>query len=89
MKKYIINFTKSAAKEYRKLPLNIKSKVALAVDQLALDPRPTGVKKLVGSNNLYRVRVGDYRIVYEIYDNQLIILITRLRHRKDVYKFHE
>lgn len=54
--------------------------------QLQQNPRPSGVVKLKGDHQLYRVRIGDYRIVYIIDDNDKLIKITRIRHRQDVYK---
>jgi mRNA interferase RelE/StbE len=60
--------------------------VGESLDQLQQDPRPSGVVKLQGEDQLYRVRVGDYRIVYTIDDHDKIIKITRIRHRQDVYK---
>lgn len=53
---------------------------------LADDPRPTGVVKLAGDDNLWRIRIGNYRVVYEIYDDQLIVLVLRVAHRKDIYR---
>lgn len=58
-------------------------RVVAAVSDLSNDPRPQGVKKLVGSEHSYRIRVGDYRVVYEIFENRLVIEIVRVRHRKD------
>jgi mRNA interferase RelE/StbE len=60
--------------------------VGESIDQLQQDPRPSGVVKLQGEDQLYRVRVGDYLIVYTIDDHDKIIKITRIRHRQDVYK---
>ncbi len=56
------------------------------MDGLAVNPRPKGVKKLSGLDDLYRIRVGDYRIVYQIHDDRLIVLVVRIGHRKDVYR---
>ena len=56
------------------------------MDALAANPRPKGVKKLSGPDDLYRIRVGDYRIVYQIHDDRLIVLVVRIGHRKDVYR---
>ncbi len=57
-----------------------------AIDGLAIDPRPSGVVKLSGEENLYRVRAGDYRIVYSIQDAALLVLIVKVGDRKDVYR---
>lgn len=56
------------------------------VQSLSEDPRPSGVRKLKGAERSYRIRSGDYRIVYEIQDDALIVVIVRVRHRKDVYR---
>jgi mRNA interferase RelE/StbE len=84
--KYRITFKTSAAKEFRRLPTEIKQRLSLIIDELSQNPRPLGVVKLQGNDNLYRVRIGDYRVVYEIDDSAKLIRITRVRHRKDVYR---
>lgn len=86
MASYRIEWKNSAYKELQKLPQQVISKTVAAVADLANNPYPTGVKKLVGSEHTYRIRVGDYRVIYEIIENRLIIEIVRVRHRKDVYK---
>ena len=55
------------------------------VEELASNPRPAGVKKLVSEDNLYRVRVGEYRAVYQIRDRELVVLIVKVGHRREVY----
>ena len=86
MNDYSLRFKSSAAKEFRNLSSEIKQRVGLAVEELSQKPRPNGVVKLQGDDKLYRIRVGDYRIVYEIDDPEKLIQITRIRHRSDVYK---
>lgn len=86
MASYQIEWKNSAYKELQKLPRPIITKVVAVVADLSNDPYPSGVKKLIGSERSYRIRVGDYRIVYEIIENKLIIEIVRVRHRKDVYR---
>ena len=83
---YRIEWTRSAAKELRKLPRQMIPKIVAAVDNLTSNPYPQGVRKLVGTENSYRIRVGDYRILYNIIENRLIVEIIRVGHRKDVYK---
>lgn len=61
-------------------------RIASAIDALADDPRPSGCKKLVGSEHTYRIRVGDYRIVYDIQGAKLVVSVIRVRHRRDVYR---
>lgn len=86
MASYKIEWKNSAYKELQKLPRPMIVKVVAAVSDLANDPFPRGVKKLVGSEYTYRIRIGDYRVVYEVFENKLIIGIVRVRHRKDVYR---
>ena len=86
MSKYQIKFKSSAAKEFKKLPSLIKRRIQEAVNQLTENPRPSGVVKLKGDDRLFRIRLGEYRIVYEIDDSAKLVRVTRVRHRKDVYR---
>jgi mRNA interferase RelE/StbE len=86
MASYSIRWKKSAQKEFRNLQTKERIAILAAVEALAENPRKQGVKKLVGSDYSYRVRVGNYRIVYEIIDQVLTIEIIRVRHRKSVYE---
>jgi mRNA interferase RelE/StbE len=83
---YIINVKKSAQKELSAIPVNFQTKIIDAIDGLATNPRPDGVKKLKLSKSLWRIRVGDYRIIYSIEDEILILEIQKIGHRKDVYR---
>jgi mRNA interferase RelE/StbE len=76
----------SAAKAIRNLDRDTQRRVIRLLDALAADPRPGGVVKLAGHANLWRVRIGDYRVVYEIHDDRLVVLVVRVAHRKDVYR---
>lgn len=78
-----VEFTPAAAREFRKLPSAIKARVGQKIDQLAEAPRPDGVKKL--SDGSYRIRVGDYRVLYQIHDARLLIVVIRVRNRRDAY----
>lgn len=82
---YEIIITKSIQKQLDNLPDNIQERVYEKIAQLAEEPRPDGVVKLKGYENEYRIRVGDYRLRYEIQDEQLIILLLQCKHRRDVY----
>jgi mRNA interferase RelE/StbE len=86
MDTYQIEWKRSAIKELEKLPRPMISKIVSAVGNLSSNPYPQGVRKLVGSEDTYRIRIGDYRVLYNIIDNRLIIEIIRVGHRKDVYK---
>ncbi|MGB3642300.1 MAG: type II toxin-antitoxin system RelE/ParE family toxin [Rivularia sp. (in: cyanobacteria)] len=70
----------------KKLSPDIQAKIIEKLEGLAEEPRPAGVRKLQGEDNLYRVRSGDYRIIYEIQDDILLILVAKIGHRRDVYK---
>ncbi|MBG0744843.1 MAG: type II toxin-antitoxin system RelE/ParE family toxin [Cylindrospermopsis raciborskii KL1] len=83
---YKIIITKSIQKQLDNLPSNIQDRVYEKISQLAEEPRPDGVAKLKGYDNEYRIRIGDYRLVYEIQDDKLIVLILQCKHRRDVYK---
>jgi mRNA interferase RelE/StbE len=84
MKPYKINIAKKARKELDKMSDTIVEPILNAIENLAENPRPQGCKKLKGRLG-YRVRVGDYRIIYEIFDTILVIEVIDLGHRKDIY----
>ncbi len=81
---YKITISKTAQKQLDKLQDNIADRLIGAIYSLADDPRPTGCKKLKGRDG-YRIRDGDYRIIYNIFDNILLIDVIALGHRKDIY----
>ena len=83
---YRIEFKPSAAKEFSQLPKNIQKRITAKVNTLADNPRPRGVEKLEGRENRYRIRVGDYRVIYEIHDEVLLVLVVRIGHRREVYR---
>ncbi len=85
MANYKIEIKKSAAKEIAKLPKTHLKHVIDKIHLLSIDPRPDGCKKLSGDDK-YRMRAGDYRILYTIEDDRLIIYVVRVRHRKDAYR---
>lgn len=70
----------------QKLPLYVQRRIVSDVATLAYNPRPSGVVKLAGAENLWRLRIGNYRVIYEIHDDRLIVLVLRVAHRKDVYR---
>ncbi len=83
---YEIRFKKSAFKEFEKLSLNIQQNLANDIAQLADNPRPSGCKKLKGVKNSWRIRNGDYRVIYTIEDHILMIEIIKIAHRREVYE---
>lgn len=85
MEKYKITFKKSVSKDLKSVPKPDIKKILLKIDSLADNPRREGAVKLSGQD-LYRIRQGLYRIIYEIRDNELIVQVIKIGHRSDVYK---
>ncbi|MHC5855589.1 type II toxin-antitoxin system RelE family toxin [Nostoc sp.] len=83
---YTIVISKSVQKQIDDLPNDVAERVVEKIQNLALEPRPDGVVKLKGFDNEYRIRVGDYRVRYEIDDESQIVQLLQCKHRKDVYK---
>lgn len=84
--RYSITYKPSAAKALRKLDRQHQQSIIAAIDALVHDPRPDGVKKLQGDVGEYRLRVGSYRVIYDIHDGELIILVLHLGHRREIYR---
>jgi len=82
---FSIELTSSAEKELRKLQNNTKNRVINSIKSLSGNPRPSHSKKLVDSP-FYRIRIGNFRVIYRIYDRERIVIIMSIGHRKDVYK---
>jgi mRNA interferase RelE/StbE len=85
MPDYAIVFARSARKELEALDSPVIERIVMRIEALAHDPRPTGARKLRGSRNLWRVRIGDYRVVYGLDDRRRVIDIVRVRHRREAY----
>jgi mRNA interferase RelE/StbE len=83
---YTIQFKQSAARELAVLPKSIQQRIKTKIDSLALNPHPPGSAKMEGAGNVYRIRIGDYRVVYSIDRGELIVLVIRVRHRREVYR---
>ena len=83
---YRIEFTPRADSQFRDLDKSVQKRLGQRIDSLADNPRPQGVKKLAGEGDFYRARVGDYRIVYQIRDKSLLVVIVRLGHRSEIYR---
>lgn len=86
MDSYEITFARSARKELQALQRDLAERLLTAIEQLALDPRPAGCRKLRDSGDLWRIRVGDHRIVYRVDDRAKSVDIVLVRHRSDVYR---
>ena len=83
---YHIFIKRSAVKELAKIPPSIRMRIKQAIDELCTKPRPDGCRKIRGSESAYRLRVGSYRVIYEVYDQNLMVVVVRIGHRKDVYR---
>ena len=86
MSKYQVQIARRALRVLATLPRKEQQRVRAAIDLLAENPRPPGCTKLSGEDYAYRVRVGDYRIVYEVIDTRLLVHVVRIGHRREVYR---
>ena len=83
---YEIEILSKQRRQIKALPKDIQNLVRAKIRSLAGNPRPPGVKKLSGLKNLYRIRVGEYRIIYDIQDRVLVVVIVSVGHRKEIYR---
>ncbi len=83
---YQITYSRAAAKAFRSIHPQEARRIGRAIEQLAADPRPEGSITLVGGAGEMRIRIGDYRVVYDIHDDELVILVLRIAHRREVYR---
>lgn len=83
---YHVEYTPRAKRDLAALPHAVQRRIVPKVDALAQDPRPPGSKKLKGFENRWRIRVGDYRVIYEVHDEELRVLVVKIGHRSDVYE---
>ncbi|MGD9730430.1 MAG: type II toxin-antitoxin system RelE/ParE family toxin [Nitrospiraceae bacterium] len=83
---YQVRFTPAADRQLRNLDRQFQTQVFRRIEKLADDPRPPGVEKLEGEETIYRVRTGNYRILYTINDKALVVLVIRVGDRKEVYR---
>ncbi|MDJ0355723.1 type II toxin-antitoxin system RelE/ParE family toxin [Paenarthrobacter sp. PH39-S1] len=83
---YAVQIAPAAARQLRKLPPESRRRIQAAIELLAVTPRPPGTKKLAGNTGDWRIRTGDYRIVYEIHDDRLVVLVVAVGHRRGIYQ---
>lgn len=83
---YTVTYVPSAAKALRKLDRPTAQRLIRAIEGLADDPRPPGCIQLAGGDGELRIRVGDYRIIYDVVDEELLILVLKVGHRRQIYK---
>ena len=84
--KYSIEVTKTAAKTLKKIPKSDQKRIGEKIDALALELPDPGISKLKGNNPFHKARIGNYRIIYEIQNKIMVILIVKIGHRKDIYR---
>ncbi len=85
MSRYTVVLTQTAEKELRRLPAKVIEKIIVVLKSLEENPRPSGCKKLKGYKNLWRARIGDYRIIYAIEEVIMLVDVREIGHRKDIY----
>jgi mRNA interferase RelE/StbE len=83
---YRVLLERAAEKDLARLSSEIHDRVIAAIQALTPNPRPSGCRKLAGSKNDWRIRVGDYRVIYEIADEICVVRVNRVRHRREVYR---
>jgi len=83
---YEIEFKPSAEKDFSKLERDAQKRILEKIKSLASDPRPRGVEKLSGHKNRWRIRVGRFRIIYQVFEDKLVILVLRIADRKEIYR---
>lgn len=86
MASYSVELTRTAEKQLRRIAKRDRNRLVEAIRGLADRPRPHGARKLQGYDDVYRVRVGQYRVVYEILEDRVIVIVLKVGHRKDIYK---
>ena len=82
---YRVTLAPSAARQLRKFDPDVRRRIQAAIELLAVEPRPPAATQLVGGSGEWRVRTGNYRIVYEINDNELVVLVLRMGDRREIY----
>ena len=83
---YRIELTPRAERDFKSLDGSIRGRIKQRIDSLAENPHPQGIKKIEGEEELYRLRVGDYRILYQVKGKILLVLIVGIGHRRDIYR---
>ncbi len=86
MADYEVTFARSARRELEVLDRVLVVRIIVRIESLSHDPRPPGSQKLRGERDLWRIRVGDYRVVYRVDDRKRVVDVVRIRHRRDVYR---
>lgn len=83
---YEVQILPKAARQIKSLSVEVRQDITLTIQSLANEPRPIGVKKLSGEKDIYRVRIGNYRVLYRIVDKVLVVVVVSVGHRREVYR---
>jgi len=83
---YLIEFRPRAFRQLAALPKPAQRRILNRIEGLARDPRPRGSRKLTGADRTWRIRIGDYRVVYDVLDKKLVVLVVRVAHRREAYR---
>jgi mRNA interferase RelE/StbE len=83
---YRLEFASAAVRQLGSLPVKIQRRASTKIEALTTEPRPAGCRKLKGPDDIYRVRVGDYRVLYQVGDDVLLVLVVSVRKRGEAYK---
>jgi mRNA interferase RelE/StbE len=83
---HTVQLAPAAKRQLRKLDRSIQERVVRRLEKLEKDPRPPGVEKMEGDESTYRIRMGEYRILYEIRDKVLVVLVLKVGHRREIYR---
>ena len=86
MASYSVELTRTAEKQLRRIAKRERNRLVEAILGLVARPRPRGARKLQGYDDVYRIRVGQYRVVYEVVEDRVIVIVLKLGHRKDIYR---
>ena len=86
MASYSVELTRTAEKQLRRAAKRDRHRIIEAIESLSEKPRPRDARKLQGYDEVYRIRVGQYRVVYEVYDDRVVIIVLKVGHRKDIYR---
>lgn len=86
MPSWRVEFSRPAARQFTALPRKEQERLKARIDRLTENPYPSGVKKLAGEEGLYRLRSGDYRLIYTVQDEVLVVLVLKIGHRRDIYR---
>ena len=85
---YRVEFARPAERQFDHLPQSIRLRLAARIQALADNPRPPGVQQLAAEDRIYRIRISDYRVIYAIEDDRLLVLVLAVGHRREVYRRH-